>query len=422
MVIALALFKFTLCEGYIMNQGNGKREEQRILFPKLLKVIDKHQARILESKAVCAKNKDHIRKFFKHCESKGLSVGRTALLSQYLAKFALWSKRRDFLKLRRQDIDEFIVELRKKNNNHSVNGYIGVLKTFYRHMNGLTSTDTAPEPVKHLQKSKVQNFIKKEELLTDEEIDRLFEQAKTIKWKAVLSVLLCGLRPSEIRSLKMSDVCFDKECLKIRVSGGKMGGKLLPRTVFVTKGVQFLQAWIISHPRRNENSAFLFSEYKKKSGRYVPLGDGELRSALYRFTTKAGIKGKKSCAYGFRHKVLTDWYTNPKLGYELARRLAGHSARSRMSEVYCHVDDQGLKDALFNSQTNKVCSRCGNINSEDSEYCCRCGFCFSTKKLAENQLSFESVKGDGLDALAYFLKNDPKKLLEMVEKWKEIQS
>jgi integrase/ribosomal protein L40E len=299
-----------------------------------------------------------------------------------------------------------------------VNGYIGVLKAFYRQMNGLTSIDPAPEPIRHLRKEKAESFIRKEILLTDEEVDKIFVAAKAVKWKAILAVLMCGLRPGELRSLKIGDVTIDNECIKIRVAGGKMGGKLLPRTVFVKKGAAYLQAWFLEHPRRDDNNAFLFGKEMESIG-FIPLGDSELRSALRRFAKKAGVKNKMICAYGFRHKVLTEWYTNPQLGYENARRLAGHRPGSKMSEIYCHVDDEGLKRAFYGSEKNKTCQKCGNINPTDAEYCSRCGFCFSTKKLIEKQQEIKYLAGNGLEALEYLINNKPNLLRNIIKKWKQ---
>jgi len=393
------------------------KDEEKLLFPKLFRVVSAHKDKIFNNSKIGEKNKEHLKRFFKHCEAKGLSVGRMAFLHEYLLNFALWAGKRDFLKLSRGDIDDYIAGLRKTRGKSTMNGYISVLKSFYRHMNGLTSIDTAPEPVRHLQKERADNFIRKEMLLTDGEIDRLFQLAKELRWKAVLSALLCGLRPSEIRSLKMGDVSIDTECIKIRVSGGKMSGRLLPRTVFVTKGSQFMMSWILSHPKRDNPNGFLFSKEIKGVG-FVPLGDSEFRSALRRLTSKAGVSAKMCCAYGFRHKVLTDWYTNPNLGYENARRLAGHSAGSRMSEIYCHVDDEGLKRVFFSSEKNALCPKCGNANPPNSEYCSRCGFCFNTKKLVERQTAMETMGGNGLDALEYFINKNPELLRELIGKWK----
>jgi len=392
-------------------------EEQKILFPRLARLAERYKKRIEDDARLAKPNKTHLRKYFKHCQAKGISVGRTAFVVQYLYHFAQWAGKRDFLKLSRDEINDYVADLRETRAKDSVNGYIGILKAFYRVLNGLTSMDPAPEPVKHLQKEKETNFIRKEVLLTDEEIDRVFDAARTVKYKAILAVLCCGLRPGEVRSLKIGDVSIDNECIKIRVAGGKMGGRLLPRTVFVKKGAQYLQAWLLGHPRRDQPYSFLFGENKPKWG-FVPLGDNELRSALKRFAKKAGVLHKKWCAYGYRHKTLTDWYTNPNLGYEIARRLAGHGPRSRMSEVYCHVDDDALKRAFLGSEKNKFCEKCGNANDGKSDYCSRCGFCFSTRKLAEKQMTMEDGFSDGLEALEFFMNRNPQALKEMIRRWK----
>lgn len=100
--------------------------------------------------------------------------------------------------------------------------YIMVLKRFYKFLrNGNVDKEIPfPDKVRWLKKTIKPNEKKQPEFLTPEETEALIKAAKTLRDKAMINVDSDGgFRPGEVLLLNVGDVRFDKNGVRVTVSG-----------------------------------------------------------------------------------------------------------------------------------------------------------------------------------------------------------
>jgi integrase len=239
-------------------------------------------------------------------------------------------------------------------------------------------------------------------------------------------------RPHELLSLRIKDIKF-----KLSESTGKkyaevhlFESKTRPRTLPLIFSLPYVKDWIESHPRRNEDDAFLFPSLADYN-----FGDRLSENALYKQYTrtykmryfpsllrdssiperdKAYIKNmltKPWNPYIIRHSALTA--KSKILKESTLRDHAGWSMMSRMPNVYLHYfgneSSKSLLEAYGIKHHNqkeisvlktKSCPNCREENKPDSKFCARCRMVLSydayeeTLQMQENQkLNMDKIDG-----------------------------
>jgi integrase len=216
--------------------------------------------------------------------------------------------------------------------------------------------------------------------LTEEDVRRMMLAAKDVRWKAIISILAStGVRPGEMRSLRLKDVIVKPGCIQLNITEGKMAGRMGSRTVFIAEEdrINALKTWLASHPQRGSLESWLFVEevrvyrrnaagkrLKDQYGRYVlekhewqPLSERSLLEGLKRIAADAGVNGRPVNPYLFRHGVATKLYKS--MPTEMARRLMGHASDSSMPAVYTHLGTDDLEHAIMEA--------CGKTDASKEE-------------------------------------------------------
>lgn len=97
--------------------------------------------------------------------------------------------------------------------------------------------------------------LKKEDLLTPDEIRRLIISAPDNMWRALLRLLAeYGCRPGEALNLRVKDVIINGSHIKLYVAG-KMAKKQGPRPIFLFKSREAIKAWLAEHPQKDNPDA-----------------------------------------------------------------------------------------------------------------------------------------------------------------------
>lgn len=288
------------------------------------------------------RNKEIINDFIKSCKSKGLTKHRTVF---YLAKLKKICEihRKNFDKWGKEDVELVMEEVNKRGYKQwTIEDYKCTLKVFFRWLNNLDPNDPSPKIVSWMTKETPQNGLRREDLLTRDEITRIINAAKTIESKALISVLAAGPRPSEVFSIRLKDVRDEGEYIKMYVRG-KMHKKMGERQIYIgffMRGHQdFVRMWLREHPGKGDSEKRLFPG----------LNNENMRMRLIRFAERAGIE-KKVWPYLIRHVFGTWAYGHYEGAY--ARRLLGHAAGSKMESVYCHLSESDLVDRLMGKKTD----------------------------------------------------------------------
>ena len=121
---------------------------------------------------------------------------------------------------------------RKTYKQSSVNKATECLKSFFRWVYDLSYQDPAPECVRWLKRESDINDIRAEDLWTEDDITKVINATRSDLYKTMISVAYeSGLRPGELRSLKIGDIKFNEDVVRIYCKGKmlrKKGERVVP--------------------------------------------------------------------------------------------------------------------------------------------------------------------------------------------------
>lgn len=317
--------------------------EKEELYPETGHQIDNY-TKAINNSGTFQGNKKTISDLVIHCQSKGLSPNRILFILQRLKVFCE-REPRDFRTLTRQDIEAFLAMYANKGSKWTRDAYVVSLTTLYRFMLNVPAKTTLPDgcPMKGIPRSKGKTNIHKKMLFTDQEIKSMLDACPTQMWRCIIGVLSeTGVRPGELRGLKIKDVTVESACITIHVSLGKMSDHNAGRDVFVIDNYTELANWLKFHPEAGNYEAWLFQDKGK------PISINSLDYRIKDIAKRSKINGRTIKAYLFRHTALTKIYA--KYPTEAARRIAGHEAGSDMPATYTHMDSDDLKEMLLVSK------------------------------------------------------------------------
>lgn len=177
-------------------------------------------------------------------------------------------------------------------------------------------------------------------VLSYEEIDRILNMpdVKTtlgLRDKAVLETLYaCGLRVSELISVKTSDVFFDDEVVRVFGKGFKERIVPVSKSTLEWINIYILRSRILLAGHYSEEILFLNFRGRKLSRMAV-------WDIIQKYTSLAGIK-KKVYPHIFRHSFATHLLEG---GADLRsiQEMLGHSDIST-TQIYTHIDITYLKE------------------------------------------------------------------------------
>jgi integrase len=165
--------------------------------------------------------------------------------------------------------------------------------------------------------------------LKEEEIQRLFENARSLRSKAMLRLLFeTGVRASVIVGLKVSDFDFKNNKLTVRSAMKGNKGKLKYECFFTDETKDLVQKFITQKKIKYDKKLFNIS--------YV-----RLYVIIKKMAKKAGLPNWVS-PHTLRHSFATHFYQKTRHAKAL-QELLGHKS-SAMDSVYIHLSEQDKKD------------------------------------------------------------------------------
>jgi len=218
-------------------------------------------------------------------------------------------------------------------------------------------------------------------------------------------------RPSEILNLKVKDIKFNRtdeniQYAEVRITHGKTG----PRSVPLIDSIPFLKEWLEEHPNGTNPEAYVFisqgnnhgskltldglsSHYDYYKTKYFPklLENDQLNQKddnidILQEYEKALIKNmltKPWNLYIFRHSALTE--KSLILSESVLKDHAGWTMSSKMTQIYIHLSGESTKVLLQkkgilkkgetdqkNVLKSKSCPNCFEPNKQENRYCVKC--------------------------------------------------
>lgn len=250
-----------------------------------------------------------------------------------LKKFDLFLKK-DFLKIKKEDIILFIEHEKQNKNVKTINHNIVVIKNFYKYL--IKNNTTKNNPAQNIEIPKAKKSIPR--VLTIDNMNEMLnlklENKYDFRNKAMLELLYSsGLRVSELINLKIQDVDLIENIVRVYGKGSKE--RIVPIGNVATK---YLNIYIKEY--RNN--------FIKKPNDYLFLnsrGENISRQAIFKLIKNIlkidNIKVNAS-PHTIRHSFATHMLNN---GADLRsiQELLGHSDIST-TQIYTHISNKKLKD------------------------------------------------------------------------------
>lgn len=301
-----------------------------------------------------SENKDNdaliIRKYVQYLKLEKALAGNTQeAYMQDLEKLLNFLKAEniDFRKCTYENLQQFSAELHDIGiHARSQARIISGIHSFYRFLvlNNYIETD----PSELLETPKIGLHLP--EVLTVEEIDRIIEtvdmdKAEGQRNRAILETLYsCGLRVSELCNLKMSDLYFTEEFIKVEGKGSKQ--RIVPISQRAIKEIRYWlidrQAWRIKPGY--EDYVFL-ARWGKGISRIM------IFHLIKELADKAGIT-KKISPHTFRHSFATHLLEGGA-NLRAIQAMLGHESITT-TEIYTHIDRNRLRQEIIEHHPRNI--------------------------------------------------------------------
>lgn len=234
---------------------------------------------------------------------------------------------------------QFVYEVGKELNARSQARLISSLKAFFRYM--MYEKGREDFPMDLIDTPKI--GVKLPDTLSLQEIDAMLSAIDLStdeghRNKAIIETLYaCGLRVSELTALRLSDLYFDEDFIRVMGKGSKQ--RLVPIEKYTQKQILYY----IEHQRRQLKIAKGHEDYVFLNRRGKQLTRAMIFTIVRRAAEEIGLK-KTISPHTFRHSFATHLLENGA-NLRAIQLMLGHE-NITTTEVYVHVDRSYLRDAL----------------------------------------------------------------------------
>jgi len=245
------------------------------------------------------------------------------------------------INIEKETLQEFIYNIAKELNPRSQSRIISGLKGFFNYL--IFEEYRATNPLDLIESPKIGRKLP--DTLSIEEIDAIISiidlsKPQGERNRAIIEVLYgCGLRVSELISLKISDLFFDEGFIKVTGKGNKQ--RFVPIGSLTIKFIDIYRNEIRVHQVIKPNAQDTLFLNRR--------GNELTRSMIFHIvkelTEKAGIQ-KNISPHTFRHSFATHLLEN---GADLRaiQQMLGHESITT-TEIYTHLDKRHLSQIINN--------------------------------------------------------------------------
>lgn len=380
------------------------------------KRLDRTLERIKNSD-VCEENKTAIQNFTSYLIIKGIGIAR---IEHYIHCLRLISKiqNKDFKQMTKEDVMKVLEEIQKRfdwSERYKYEFKV-TLKVFFR---WLKESDMYPEEVKWIKLNYKSKQRLPEEILTEEEIKALAENADNLRDKAFVLVLYeSGCRIGELLTLKIRNIQLNEYGMALNVNG-KTGS----RRILIISSAPALANWLDTCPFKNNPDALVWTGIGNRN-KYRSLSYNGVVMLLKKLAKLVEIN-KRVNPHSFRHSRAT--HLANILTEAQMKQYFGWVQGSDMASVYVHLSGRDVDSALLRlngilkdeDRRNeilkiKIC-RCGEKNDPSKQFCGRCGAPLSLK----TALEIENKKKEKDELLGKVLENDEELMQILIDRIKK---
>ena len=274
---------------------------------------------------------------------RGLSDNSIINYSLDVKKLMRWLEKNEIktspISISEETLQQFIYDTAKTINPRSQSRLISGLKGFFTYLIFEDYRNT--NPLELIEAPKLGRKLP--DTLAIEEIDSLISaidlsSKQGERNRAIIETLYgCGLRVSELTSLKISDLYFDEGFIKVTGKGDKQ--RLVPISPITEKYITIYQKQVRVHHKIDPKDADTL--FLNQHGRQ--LTRAMIFTIVKRLAEKAGIK-KTISPHTFRHSYATHLLEN---GADLRaiQQMLGHESITT-TEIYTHIDRKHLTEVI----------------------------------------------------------------------------
>lgn len=243
------------------------------------------------------------------------------------------------LKIGKETVQQFIYEVAKTMNPRSQARIISGLKSFFNYL--VFEDYRADNPLDLIESPKIGRKLP--DTLSEEEINALIgaidlSKPEGERNRAMLETLYgCGLRVSELVGLKISDLFFEEDFIKVTGKGDKQ--RFIPISQVNKKYISIYRKEIRIHQKIQKG----FEDILFLNRRGKQLTRAMIFTIIKRLAEKIGLQ-KSISPHTFRHSFATQLLEN---GADLRaiQQMLGHESITT-TEVYVHVDRTHLANVV----------------------------------------------------------------------------
>jgi integrase/recombinase XerD len=271
---------------------------------------------------------------------RGFSINSISSYKEDISKFNKFiDNSKSPLEVSSDDIKEFLQKISKGMNSSSQSRIISGLRSFFEFL--IFEKYISQNPLRLIESPKISRKLP--DTLSIEEIDLLISNLDLSKEQgernlAIIELLYgCGIRVSELVDLKISDLFFNENFIKVTGKGNKQ--RLIPIGNITKQNVNnYLQN---SRNKIKVISAFNDHVFLNRRGKNLT------RAMIFTIVKNLGKKAnfsKSISPHTFRHSFATHLLEN---GADLRtiQQLLGHESITT-TEIYMHLDNKYLSEAL----------------------------------------------------------------------------
>tara|TARA_R110002051_G_scaffold5108_2_gene27346 strand:+ start:14935 stop:15837 length:903 start_codon:yes stop_codon:yes gene_type:complete len=250
------------------------------------------------------------------------------------------------LNIDKETVQQFIYEIAKIVNPRSQARIISGLKSFFNYL--IFEDLRNDNPLDLIESPKIGRKLP--DTLSENEIDRLINaidlsSAEGERNRAMLETLYgCGLRVSELIGLKLSDLFFEEDFIKVTGKGDKQ--RFVPISPVNKKYINIYRKEIRVHLNIKEG----FQDILFLNRRGKQLTRAMIFTIVKTLAEKIGLQ-KNISPHTFRHSFATHLLEN---GADLRaiQQMLGHESITT-TEIYMHVDRSHLAEVMNNFHPRK---------------------------------------------------------------------
>lgn len=272
---------------------------------------------------------------------KSLSENTLEAYLRDLGKLEVFSDKNP-IEIGKSDVEEFLYQFAKGENAvRSQARLISSLKSFFGYLQ--LEDWRKDNPAELLESPKL--GMKLPDTLSEAEIDQLITAIDLSlpegeRNRAIIETLYgCGLRVSELTELKLSDLFFEENFIRVTGKGNKQ--RLIPISDYTVKYINLYKEHIRNHQAIQKG----FEDYLFLNRRGKNLTRVMIFMIIKNLAERAEIH-KKISPHTFRHSFATHLLKN---GADLRsiQMMLGHESITT-TEIYTHLDDQFIREAILN--------------------------------------------------------------------------